>query len=1085
MTEAEILAYWERANERLRNTPDVRDKIAAFITGDTPTLTGLGQKSYYLDYPREIIKEAEGGENAEMARRLLYVLTTRRNDPISYQAKEDAHVCFLAGWSADMLAINIVTKKNYYHGTEILRCMEADYSIDELAQAVKKLAAAGSKFEQRGAATLLRGLVLSLPEHERFAEFVEPFCAQVDSLESFSSLRAYLLTRAGRNLPLVRKLMLRKFEKSINLLCSYYGSCMNGKLGEQSKNKMVEEDGLPVYMYHVLQWIPVVNYYNQPILPVTRYYQQVWKEDPESIRQAYEYFWSCNVKEYRLGALLMVAVMLLGGESAENIPHFEETVCTMPNIIGFTSLAQLDANKWNYARYLRGELPLEDGCNLIRGLNSARGDGQKLISIYRLLYGLHPAAKRFFDTIFPLISKDASSSPWLAVYEAGILGRGEWMGTSLYDRTEKFIEMGFPRKTAIICYCVNSYYTYTFDASLTAALIRGHEQEALDILNEMCTMGEEASTIVNLVNLLYIEVGLTDYAPLTNLCKHKSKVVRNCCEKLLAAHEQEARPLLEQMKPKLKGEAAKMVARLLKLWDNERKFGKDFAFNSNEQVIEFCQDNLSPDADKLLSWIPADLFDGVRFADLSGTAPACVLRFILSEYLSLNELYRVLPADKVAAKLNPADLQATLENIYSLWLDQGADTKRKLVMLPYCVFASDPQIIKLRRQLESWAENSRGALAASIVPMIALNGNSVALMMVEGMGNKFPNNQVKKAAKSAFSFAANALEISEDELADRIIPNLGFNREGELSLDYGPRSFTVSLQPDFSLTIFDPAKNKQVKSLPKPAASDDPVKAEAAKKAFSELKKQMKAVVQNQTARLEKVFMNGRCWSAGRWSGLFVENPILHRFATGLVWGVYEGGKLVQSFRYMEDGTFNTVDEEEYTLPENAQISLAHPIELGEEQTAAWQQQLEDYEIVQPLTQLSLTIRKLDKSEVENGRITLYQNRSISYGRMQSLAKKYDMIRGDVLDGGGFWCYHMVDRYLGIQVHIAFDEDGMYMGMGYDETTPMGDVTFLRLPQGKAPEDDIQDNMILDPLGTQVPERFICCVLALVDSLCE
>lgn len=119
--------------------------------------------------------------------------------------------------------------------------------------------------------------------------------------------------------------------------------------------------------------------------------------------------------------------------------------------------------------------------------------------------------------------------------------------------------------------------------------------------------------------------------------------------------------------------------------------------------------------------------------------------------------------------------------------------------------------------------------------------------------------------------------------------------------------------------------------MPAPGANDDAVKATAAKKEFSELKKQIKATVQSQTNRLEKVLMNGRRWTAGSWNTLFVENPIMHRFATALIWGVYNGDKLTGTFRYMEDGTFNTVDEEEYTLPEKAAITLVHPIELEEE----------------------------------------------------------------------------------------------------------------------------------------------------------
>ncbi|MDR1931646.1 MAG: DUF4132 domain-containing protein [Spirochaetales bacterium] len=53
------------------------------------------------------------------------------------------------------------------------------------------------------------------------------------------------------------------------------------------------------------------------------------------------------------------------------------------------------------------------------------------------------------------------------------------------------------------------------------------------------------------------------------------------------------------------------------------------------------------------------------------------------------------------------------------------------------------------------------------------------------------------------------------------------------------------------------------------------------------LKKAIQTVVQNQTARLERILPNGRLWSAEAWSKLSVKNPVMHRFALGLVWGVY------------------------------------------------------------------------------------------------------------------------------------------------------------------------------------------------------
>ena len=57
----------------------------------------------------------------------------------------------------------------------------------------------------------------------------------------------------------------------------------------------------------------------------------------------------------------------------------------------------------------------------------------------------------------------------------------------------------------------------------------------------------------------------------------------------------------------------------------------------------------------------------------------------------------------------------------------------------------------------------------------------------------------------------------------------------------------------------------------------------------------------------------------------------MHQFAIGLIWGVYESDKLLQSFRYMEDGSFNTQDGDAYNLPKHTNISLVHPVELSDE----------------------------------------------------------------------------------------------------------------------------------------------------------
>ena len=183
----------------------------------------------------------------------------------------------------------------------------------------------------------------------------------------------------------------------------------------------------------------------------------------------------------------------------------------------------------------------------------------------------------------------------------------------------------------------------------------------------------------------------------------------------------------------------------------------------------------------------------------------------------------------------------------------------------------------------------------------------------------------------------------------------------------------------------------------------------------------------------------------------------------------------------MEDGTFNTVDEKEFTLPENAQITLAHPADLGKELTSSWKTQLDDYEIIQPIEQLDISVIELAEKDIAGKKIIRYSDKYISVGKMNSAAKKYEFIRGEVLDGGSFFCYHIVDKFLNIYVHINVDD--MYMGQDFEEQISIKEVAFCRLPEDGEPLDDIKDNMILDV--SSLSQRFVSSIIGLLDKITE
>ena len=87
------------------------------------------------------------------------------------------------------------------------------------------------------------------------------------------------------------------------------------------------------------------------------------------------------------------------------------------------------------------------------------------------------------------------------------------------------------------------------------------------------------------------------------------------------------------------------------------------------------------------------------------------------------------------------------------------------------------------------------------------------------------------------------------------------------------------------------------------------------KKELSKLKSEINRVLKIQTERLQYVFLDGRKWSFEDWKEIFFNNPLMKDFAIKLIWGVYDKkNKLLKTFRYMEDGSFNNEDDEEIKL---------------------------------------------------------------------------------------------------------------------------------------------------------------------------
>lgn len=656
----------------------------------------------------------------------------------------------------------------------------------------------------------------------------------------------------------------------------------------------------------------------------------------------------------------------------------------------------------------------------------------------------------------------------------------------------------------------------TADIALNQYNFKG-TAKVVEYLSKLCQ--EENGELINNIEDLNINVkeivleklfnvNNEKYAPLlVNYLSDSSKVIKDKMITLLSTYEGSKTLVLNELKNKktvVREAAARIltnfnmrdcVIELEKFAEAEKNdkikvlllniinadYLDDEILESAESTSNYCKERLKKTAYSAPAWIPVSGFQEITHKD-GNLLSKEVLIYLLSKYSLENLVQRNLIAEKVIEKCNKRDIEQVGNEILNLWINNGADTKEKWILSFISAVAGFNIINTLKTQIDAWSKSARGAIACEAVKALALNGSNECLIMIDDIARKFKHKQIKKAAEEAFVLAAQMFNLTEEDLADKIVPNLDFDKRGERVFDFGSRSFTVTLALDFSLKLVDEA-GKEIKTLPKPNKSDDELKAKEATEEFKTLKKLIKTIVSNQSLRLEMALASNRIWKKRAWKELFIENPIMHKFSLGLVWGVYDKGELKATFRYMEDGTLNTKDEEEYELLEDALIGLVHPLELEEEDLETWKVQFADYEIVQPFPQLQRKVYRLTAKEEDMKAIERFGGTKINGLSLVGKLTKMGWYRGSVQDGGGYHQFYKEDEKIGIGAELNFE----WLSVSYEnEETTIYELIFYKantVERGSYVYDEVAEENIIAP--AEVPNRFFSEILYDVDRALE
>ncbi|MEZ7213176.1 DUF4132 domain-containing protein [Klebsiella spallanzanii] len=386
----------------------------------------------------------------------------------------------------------------------------------------------------------------------------------------------------------------------------------------------------------------------------------------------------------------------------------------------------------------------------------------------------------------------------------------------------------------------------------------------------------------------------------------------------------------------------------------------------------------------------------------------------------------------------PTSLANFAWDLFNAWIEAGGPSKANWGFTTLAFFGNDDTARALTPLIRAWPGESQHQRAALGLDILAEIGSDIALMQLNGIAQKIKFKALQEAAREKIKQIAEQRELTIAELEDRLAPDLGLDDNGSLTLDFGPRLFTVSFDEALKPFVRD-ENGSRLKDLPKPNKSDDATLATEAVNRYKQLKKDARTVAAQQIMRLESAMCLRRRWTPEQFRLFLVEHPLVRHITRRLVWGVYsEKNILLACFRVAEDNSYSDAQDNPFSLPQG-QIGIPHVLEMTPEDAAAFGQLFADYELLPPFRQLDRNYYSLTESECDAMELNRWSGRQCLAGRIVGLERK----GWQRIEDGGSICGMYKSAASGDIVLEMEPFSLLYGETGYDELIPLDNVKIV------------------------------------------
>jgi len=438
-----------------------------------------------------------------------------------------------------------------------------------------------------------------------------------------------------------------------------------------------------------------------------------------------------------------------------------------------------------------------------------------------------------------------------------------------------------------------------------------------------------------------------------------------------------------------------------------------------------------------VDWLDARSLPACKLKDGSKLSPDWLI-YLLCRQSRVKEMRADIEAKPLYAQIDRRTSGELGLAVLQAFFSSKADADDRWTMA-FAALVGDNRLVPVfAHQIREWADSMRGKLAEYAVQALALMGTDSALLAVDAMAIRYrsKNKNIGKAATEAFAEAARARGLTVEELGDLVVPWLGFQPGQSRVVDAGKMKLEVRIDQDFKLIFRDVATKKKVARLPESAPSE--LKAE-----FKEISASLKEAVKSQLLRMETLMVRQFRWPTARWHELYLGHPLLLPFAQRLVWGAYKAdGKLVATFRALEDHTLTGSADEAFTLLPECMVGVVHPLELSLQDRQGWLKHLADYDVVPPFAQLERSVVTVKPEQQKTKFGTEVAETELNAMTFKGRAERLGWTRGSVCDAGCINYY--VKTFPGAGVDVFVETEGMYVGIDMYTDIKLGKNFFVK-----------------------------------------